>query len=143
MKLSQDLDNQGKNFFKENREEYLELSNYNIAVQHYILWQDRYQISLSMEDFLNRKIDGEEWCDRVYGLRRNLVNKCEKFNLELTFGLEKIKAFQPDERSKKLSGFSTSFYFKCEHFEEDYENEEFYNSIKNGVLNFQKALNEE
>ena len=136
LKLSQDLDNQGKNFFKENREEYLELSNYNIAVQQHILWQDRYRISLSMEDFLNRKIDGEELCDRVYGLRRNLINKCEKFNLELTSGSEKIKAFQPDERSKKLNGFLTGFYCECEHFEEDYENNEFYNSIKNGVLNF-------
>lgn len=27
LKLSQDLDNQGKNFFEENRKEYLELSN--------------------------------------------------------------------------------------------------------------------
>ena len=143
LKLSQDLDNQGKNFVKENREEYLELSNYNIAVQHHILWQGRYQISLSMEDFLKRKINGEELCDRVYGLRRNLINKCEKFNMELTSGSEKIQAFQPDERSKKLSSFLTGFYCQCEHFEEDYENDEFYNSIQNGFLNFQKALNEE
>ena len=143
LKLSQDLDNQGKNFFEENRKEYLELSNYNIAVEGHILWQDRYQMSFSIEDFLNRKIDGEELCDRVYGLRRNLINKIEKFNLELTSGLEKIKAFQPDERSKKFSGFLTYFYCECDNFEEDYENEEFYNSIKNGFLNLQKVLNEE
>lgn len=143
LKLAQDLDNQGKDFFKENREEYLELANYNIAVEHHILWQDRYQISLSMEDFLNKKIDGEELCDLVCGLRRNLIIECKKFNLELTSGSEKIKAFQPDEASKKLSGFLTDFYFECEHFEEDYENDEFYNSITNGFLNFQKALNEE
>ena len=140
LKLLQDLDNQGKDFSKENPEESLELSNYIIAVEDHILWQDRYQISLSMEDFLNRKIDGEELCDRVYGLRRNLRNKSEKFNLELTSGSEKIKAFQTDKKSKKLSGFLTAFYCECDHFEEDYENDEFYNSIKTGFLNFQKAL---
>lgn len=112
-------------------------------MEGHILWQDRYQMSFSIEDFLNRKIDGEELCDRVYGLRRNLINKSKKFNLELTSGLEKIKAFQPDERSKKFGGFLTSFYCECDNFEEDYENEEFYNSIKNKFLNLQKALNEE
>ena len=107
LKLSQDLDNQGTSLDKENQEEYLELYNYTIAVEDHILWQDRYQIRLSMEDFLNRKIDGEELFDRVDELRNSLINKCKKFNLELTSGSKKIKAFQPDERSKKLSGFLT------------------------------------
>jgi hypothetical protein len=54
-----------------------------------------------------------------------------------------VKDFQPDVRLKKLSGFLTGLYCECEHFAEDYENDEFYTSIKNGFLNFQKALNEE
>ena len=70
---------------------------------------------------------------------------CCKFNLELISSSEKIKDFQPDGRSKKLSGFLTGLYCKCEYFAEaeDYQNEEFYDSIKNGFLNFQKALNKE
>jgi len=80
-------------------------------------------------------------CGEVYGLRRKLINACEKFKLEL--GSEKVKDFQPDVRSKKLSGFLTGLYCECEHFAEDYENDEFYTSIKNGFLKFQKALNEE
>ena len=103
LKLSQDLQNQGTSLYKENPEEYLELYNYLNAVENHILWQDRYQISLSMEDFLNRKIDGEEFCDRVDELRNSLINKSNKYHLELTSGSKKIKAFQPDERSKKLS----------------------------------------
>ena len=141
LKRLQDLKNQGKNLFIENREEDFELSEYNIAVEEHIFWQDRYQVALSMEDFLNRKIDGKELCGRVYGLRRKLINTCEKFTLELSSG--KVKDFQPDGRSKKLSGFLTGLYCECEHFAEDYENDEFYTSIKNGFLNFQKALNEE
>lgn len=145
LKRAQDLDNQGKNIYFENQEEYFELSEYNIAVQEHIFWQDRDQVVLLMEDFLNKKIDGESFCDQVYGLRRKLINTCEKFKLELISNSEKIKDFQPDERSKKLSGFLTALYFECEYFAdaEDSENKEFDNSIKNGLLNFQKALNEE
>jgi hypothetical protein len=143
LKLCQDLKNQGKNLFLENQEEYFELAKYNTAVAEQIFWQDRYQVALLIKDFLNRKIHGELLCSQVYGLRRKLINTCEKFKLELISGSEKIKDFQPDGESKKLSGFLTSLYCECEHFAEDYENDEFYTSIKNGFLNFQKVLDEE
>lgn len=104
-KRSQDLENQGKFLLKENPEEYLELSEYNIAVERHIFWQDRYKVALLMKDFLNRKIDGELLCDQVYGLRRKLINTCEKFKLELISSSEKIKDFQPDGRSKSLVVF--------------------------------------
>jgi hypothetical protein len=145
LKRSQDLKNQRKNLFIENQEEYFELSEYNIAVEEHIFWQDRDQVALLMEDFLNKKIDSELFCDQVYGLRRKLINTCEKFKLELISSSEKIKDFQPDGRSKKLSGFLTDLYCECEYFTEaeDYQNEKFYDSIKNGFLNFQKALNKE
>ena len=96
-----------------------------------------------MQDFLNRKIDGQKFCDRVFGLRRNLMIASEKFLIQL--GAGEVKDFQPDPRSKKLSGFLTGLYCECEYFAEaeDYQNEEFYDSIKNGFLNFQKALNKE
>lgn len=56
LKRSQDLKNQGKNLFIENREEDFELSKYNIAVAEQIFWQDRYQVALLMEDFLNCRL---------------------------------------------------------------------------------------
>ena len=98
-----------------------------------------------MEAFLNEKIGGESFCDQVYGLRRKLMNTCEKVELELISNSEKIKDFQPDRRSKKLIGFLTYLYSEYEYFAdaEDSEKKEFYDSIKNGFLNFQKALNEE
>ncbi len=143
LKRSQDLKNQGKNLFLENQEEDFELSQYNIAVYQHIFWQERFQVALLMEDFLNRKIAGEELCDGVYGLRRKLRNTFEKFQFKLTSTSEKMKDFKPDGRSKKLSGFLTGLYCECEHFDQDYENDEFYTSIQNGFLNFQKVLNEE
>jgi hypothetical protein len=143
LKRSQDLKNQRKNLFIENQEEDLELSKYNTIVAEYIFWQDRDQVALLMEDFLNKKIYGEEFCGQIYGLRRKLINTCEKFKLELISSSEKIQDFQPDGKAKKLSGFLTGLFCECDHFMENYENDEFYTSIKTGFLNFQKALNEE
>ena len=84
----------------------------------------------------NRKIDGEKFCDR-----RELMNRYDKFLLELSSG--KVKDFQPDPRSKKLSGFLDGLFCYCDDFMEDYENDQFSNAMQNGFLNFQKALNEE
>ena len=117
--------------------------DYNIAVEEHFFWQDRDQVALLMKNFLNKKIDGELFCDQVYGLRHKLINTCEKFNLELISSSEKIKDFQPDGRSKKLSGFLSGLFCYCDDFMEDYENDEFSNAMQNGFLNFQKALNEE
>jgi hypothetical protein len=83
LQRSQDLKNQGKNIFIENREKDFELSEYNIAVEEHIFWQDRYQVASLMENFLNRKINGEKFCDRVFGFRRELINRYHKFLLEL------------------------------------------------------------
>lgn len=141
LKGSQDFNNQGKSFSKESPEESLELSSYNVAVQHHLFWEQRFKVSKLMQDFLNRKIDGQEFCDRVFGLRRNLMIAHDKFLVQL--GAGEVKDFQPDPRSKKLSGFLTGLFCYCDDFMEDYENDEFSNAMQNGFLNFQKALNEE
>jgi hypothetical protein len=70
-----------------------------------------------MQDFLNRKIDGQEFCDRVFGLRRNLMIARDKFLVQL--GAGEVKDFQPDPRSKNLSGFLTGLFCECDHCMED------------------------
>ena len=141
LKRSQDFKNQGKSFYKESPEESLELSSYNAAVEENIFWQQRYKVAELMQDFLNRKIDGQKFCDRVFGLRRNLMIASDKFLIQL--GAGEVKDFQPDPRSKKLSGFESGLFCYCDDFMEDYENDQFSDAMQNGFLNFQKALNEE
>lgn len=141
LKRSEDVKNQGKSFDKESPEESLELSSYNIDVEENLFWEQRYKVAELMEDFLNKKIDGEEFCGRVFKLRRNLMIACDKFLVQL--GAGEVKDFEPDLRSKRLSGFLTVLFFCCDDFMEDYENEEFCNSMENGFLNFQEALKEE
>jgi hypothetical protein len=141
LKRSQDFKDQGKSFYKESPEESLELSSYNAAVEENIFWQQRYKVAELMKDFLNRKIDGELFCDQVFGLRRNLMIASDKFLIQL--GAGEVKDFQPDPRSKKLSGFLSGLFCYCDDFMEDYENDQFSDAMQNGFLNFQKALNEE
>lgn len=141
LKRSQDFQNQGKSFYKESPEESLELSSYNVAVEENIFWQQRSKVDELMQDFLNRKIDGQEFCDRVFGLRRNLMIARDQFLVQL--GAGEVKYFQPDPRSKNLSGFLDGLFCYCDDFIEDYENDQFSNAMRNGFLHFQNALNDE
>ena len=133
--------NEKKSFLKENLKEALELSEYSANVSQHIGWEDRFEIASVMEDFLNKKIDAYEFHDSVFGLRRNHIDKCEKFLSKLVSG--EIKEFFPNKESYKFKGFLSSLYFECEHFEMNWDEERFYNSIRNGFLKFQKILNEE
>lgn len=141
LKRSQDFKNQGKSFYNESQQESLELSSYNVAVEEKIFWQQRYKVDEFMQDFLNRKIDGREFCGRVFGLRRNLMIATDQFLVQL--GAGEVKDFQPDPKSKKLSGFLSFLFCYCDDFMEDYENDQFSQAMQNGFLNLQKALNEE
>ena len=141
LKHSQDLKNQRKNLFIENQEEYFELSKYNIAVEEHIFWENRFEVASLIQTFLNQEINAEEFHDSVFGLRRNHIDKCGKFLSKLVSG--EIKEFLPNKESYKLKGFLSSLYFECEHFEMNWDEETFYNSIRNGFLKFQKILNEE
>ena len=98
----------------------MELSNYNIAVEETIFWRQCYQIDELMQDFLNKKIDGQKFCGRVFGLRHNLMIACDQFLVQLGGG--KVKDVQPDPRSKKLSVVLDGLFCYCDGFMEDYEN---------------------
>ena len=132
---------QNKSFFKENQAECLELSQYNAAIDHHIFWEDRFEVASLIETFLNKEINALEFHDSVFGLRRNHIDKCHKFLSKLVS--EEIKEFFPNKESYKLDGFLSALYFECEDFELDWDEETFYNSIRDRFLKFQKILNEE
>ena len=94
-----------------------------------------------MEDFLSKKIDAHEFHNRVFVLHRKHLEKYNRFLSKLV--LEEIKDVCSNKDAHKLKGFLSGLYFECEHFETNFDEAEFYTSIENGFLNFQKALNEE
>jgi hypothetical protein len=94
-----------------------------------------------MEKFVNRIISGEEFSNSFFELRQRLIYECDGFLKELSS--ETLKDFQLDPRSNGFGSFISFLRAECDNFSEDYQNEEFYDSIKDCFLKLQKALNEE
>lgn len=141
VKRLQYFENQGKLFYNESQEEYFELLHYEAKMQNSIYWKNRYLFLLLMKDFVNGIITGQEFSDRFIGLRLRLLNEYD--NLITKLRSEKLKFFQPDPRSDNFGSVVGFLRAECDNFTDDYENPEFYNSIKNWFLKLQKALNRE
>lgn len=94
-----------------------------------------------MQTFLNKEITAEEFHGSVFGFRRNYLDKRDKFLSKLVSG--EIKEFSPNKESYKLKGLLSSLYSICDDAGYEEDAEEFYDSIQNGFLKFQKILNEE
>ena len=141
LKRSEDLKNLGKSFYQESKNEYLELSIYQGAIASYIYWKSRTLFVLLMEKFVNKIISGEEFSNSFLELRQRLIYECDDFLKEL--GSEKVKDFQIDPRSYEFGSLISFLRAECDNFSEDYQNQEFYDSIKDCFLKLQKALNEE
>jgi len=141
LKRSEDLKNLGKSFYQESKDEYLELSKYEGAIQSYLYWKNTTLFVLLVEKFVNRIISDEEFSDSFRELRQRLIYECDGFLKEL--GSEKLKDFQLDPRSYGFGNLISFLRAECDNFSEDYQNEEFYDSIKDCFLILQKDLNEE
>ena len=100
LKRKENFRSQKKSFFKEAPQEQLELAKYNGAVEDHIFWEDRFEVASLIQAFLNKEMDGEEFHDSVFGLRRKHLAKCEKFLSKLVS--EEIKDFFPNKESYKL-----------------------------------------
>ena len=141
LKRSEDLKNLGRSFYQESTDEYLELVTYEAAIEEHIDWKSRTLFLLLMEKFVNKIISGEEFSDSFLELRQRLIYECDGVLKELRS--EKLKDFQIDPRSYQFGNLISFLRAECDNFDEDYQNEEFYDSIKDCFLKLQKALNEE
>ena len=94
-----------------------------------------------MEKFVNRIISGEEFDDSFFQLHQSLIKEYHGFTKELVS--EKLKDFQPDPISNRFASLVSFLRPECDNYTEDYQNEEFYDSIKDCFLKLQEVLNEE
>jgi len=140
LQYEQDLKNQGKSLSDENKDEDFELLKYKASISSYISWKNRTQFLLLMEKFVNKTISGEEFNDDFFELRQRMKNEYECFHKELCS--DKFKDFQIDPRSTGFGSLISFLRAECDNFTEDYQNEEFYNSIKDCFLKLQEAVNE-
>ena len=88
-----------------------------------------------------RPVYDEEFNDSFFELRQRLIYECDGFLKPLSS--KKLEDFQIDPRSDGFGSLISFLGAECDNFTEDYQNEEFYDSIKDYFLKLQKALNEE
>lgn len=139
LKRYQDLKKQGKHLYFENEKEYLELCEYKAALQEHVFWKHRRQFALLMENFINGIIDGEKFSDNFSVLYRKTLDAHNGLKIDF----ERLKDFQPDVRSKGFGGLISFLRAECDNFEEDYDNDEFFDSIKEIWFKLQEALDKE
>lgn len=92
-----------------------------------------------MEEFINGTITEKEFRHNFFLLMKNCDDLTNKLILELDS--EKFQDFNPDlSRFIGFGNLSTFVKLEFENFEQDYENKEFYESIKKFFLDLQKVL---
>jgi len=139
LKRSQNLKKHGKDFYFENEKDYLELCDYQAALEDHAFWKSRRQFALLMENFINGIIDGEKFSDNFSVLYRKTLDAYNTLKIDF----ERLKDFQPDVRSKGFGGLISFLRAECDNFEEDYDNDEFFDSIKEICFKLQEVLDKE
>lgn len=109
-----------------------------------------------MQNFLNEKIDIEEFSDNIFAFRREVEQELNDTYVKLAFesGSEKFQDFNPNLRVKGQSSLAGSLYVLCDFYEdfdiaEDPEddlylkNQKFSKNIKQYLLKFQQLLDQD
>lgn len=114
----------GKNmhdFYQENKNEYLELSNYQYLLNEYIFWTRREEFIICLENYVHDKIDYEDFeciVSKLYHKSRDEENTLE---LDLK-GLENLKY---DPQSEGFGNYLNALFRQFEQVEdEDYIEED-------------------
>ena len=131
---SQDLTNQGKNFFLKNPEEYFGLSKYNIAVKDQVFWTYRENFVLIIRNFLDNILDFDEF-ETAFSL---LYEEVRKEIDVLTIDFEQINKFHPSTRLYRFASVIRSIYCQFEEVKDEYYTEqEVKDYVKEIYLKFQ------
>ena len=122
-------------------EEESELMSYDIYLEKQTSWRMRDWFESLFQDFFNQKIDNEEFIDRVFGLRRTLLNETIRFQSDLVLG--RLETFRGEPNAKNLSKLLSYLYYTCDTWEdfEDRTEEEFAEFVEKGFLMYQEILN--
>lgn len=141
LKRSEYLKSQNQSFFKESRDEKLELNEYEAAIAKHSYWNNRHQFAVLLKNFVNKIITGDEFSDEFWLLSKQLENKHNELRSELRAG--QLKSFQPDVELDGFANFMSFIRAEYGNFEDDCDSKEFYDSMKNCLLQLQIGLNKE
>src|SRR6476469_7566418 len=103
LRYEKELISSKKLFLEENMEEYLKLIEYEMSISDHLKWQQKHRYFLLITNFLDKKIDTNEYIYQLVEVQREFENLLEKMKLDF----QKMKEFEPNPLSKgfcKLTG---------------------------------------
>jgi hypothetical protein len=113
-----DFKNQGRNTYDlyiENRDQYMELQEYRVALYHHIFWKRKEQFLLLMENCVHNSIDFEHFEIAFSRLWKETFRVDRAFQMDLK-GVENL---QLDPRSDGFGSLVSSVYRQFEVLEDE------------------------
>jgi len=125
-----DFKKQGKDLYKENRDEYFELLHYRGRLEDHAFWNNREQFVLLMENFIHDSIDIEQFQYAFSRLWRETFKADKAFQMDL----KRVENLQLDPRSDRFGSFITFVFRQFEVLEDEDCTEQEVKDIVRAVL---------
>jgi hypothetical protein len=110
-----DFKKQGKDLYRENRNEYMELLHYRCRLEDHAFWKNRKQFVLLMENLIDGLIDMEKFEITFSRLWKETFRADSAFQMDL----KRVENLQLDPRSDEFGPLVTSVYRQFEVLEDE------------------------
>lgn len=115
LKYEKELKAKGKTLSKENEKKYRNLIKYEVSLLDHFKWEQKHRYFLLITNFLDKKIDTDQYIDQLFKLEHETQNRAEELKLDF----EKLKEFKPNSVSEGFSKFIEELCSDCRIFEPD------------------------
>src|SRR5688500_1705306 len=96
LKYEKELKSKGKILSKENEQDYKKLIQYEVSLLDQFKWEQKDRYFLLITNFLDTKIDTDQYICQLFKLEYEIQNLVEELKLDF----EKSKEFKPNSVSK-------------------------------------------
>jgi hypothetical protein len=115
LKYEKELKSKGKSLSKENEQDYKKLLKYEVSLLDHFKWEQKDRYFLLITNFLDKKIDIDQYICQLFKLGYEIQNLVEELKLDF----EKLKEFKPNSVSKGLSKLIEKLCSDCRVVEPD------------------------
>ena len=115
LKYEKELKSKGTSLAKENEQDYIKLIQYEVSLWDHFTCEQKDRYFLLITNFLDKKIDADQYRSQLYKLEDEIQNLVEELKLDF----EKLKEFKPNSVSKGFSKLIEELCSDCRVFEPD------------------------
>ena len=115
LKYEKELKAKGTSLWKQNEQDYKKLIKYEVSLLDHFKWEQRDRYFLLITNFLDKKVDTDEYICQLFKLEYGIQNLVEELKLDF----EKLKEFKPNSVSKGFSRLIAELCSDCRVFEPD------------------------